>query len=321
MKNILIFRTDRIGDFLVISSIFSSIKRNYKDCNIDIVCSKLNYDYIKTFRFFNKVFLYPDSFYHKIKFYLSLNKYDLIFVTDGKKRSIYISILKKAKFKYLFTPSETIKKIFGKFFNKVFLIDYNLPKIKLIESFLKEINCDLNDKDINFILNYENSNSLPPNILRKDYIILNFDEKWIFNNYIKTYKNIQPTYDQFNEFILKLSEILNVVIVNGNKSNPILNTFKPINTNRITIKDKINIFEFQSLIKNCKYIITCHGAPSHIASNYGIKIIDIIDESEKIFFESYNFHFKNKTQLIREDFSKLSQKILDTLYVNSNKNL
>ena len=111
MKNILVFRTDRIGDFLVISSIFSSIKRNYNDCNIDIVCSNYNYDYIKTFKFFNKVFLYPDSFYQKIKFYISLNKYDHIFVTDGKKRSIYISILKKAQFKYLFTPSKSINSI------------------------------------------------------------------------------------------------------------------------------------------------------------------------------------------------------------------
>ena len=321
MKNVLIFRTDRIGDFLVISSMFASIKRNFKDCNIDIVCSKSNYDYIKSFHFFNKVFLYPNSFYDKIKFYLSLNKYDHIIVSDGKKRSIYISIIKKAKFKYLFTPSSTIKKLFGKFFNKVYLINYNLPKIELISSFLKEINCDLIDKDMNFILNYENSNSLYSNIYQKDYIVLNFDEKWIFENYIKTYKNIQPTYDQFNEFILKLSEMLHVVIVNGYKSNPLLDSFKPINTNKVIIKDKINIFELQSLIKNCKYLITCHGAPSHIASNYGIKIIDIIDESERDFFESYNFHFKNKTQLIRDDFLKLSKKILDSLYVNLNKNL
>ena len=32
------------------------------------------------------------------------------------------------------------------------------------------------------------------------------DEKWIFDNYIKTYKNIEPTYDQFTEFIFKLSK-------------------------------------------------------------------------------------------------------------------
>ena len=38
--------------------------------------------------------------------------------------------------------------------------------------------------------------------------------------------------------------------------------------------------------------------------------LSIIDLSEKEFFESYNHHIKNKTQLFREQFSFLSEKIL-----------
>jgi len=319
MKNILIFRTDRIGDFLIISSMYSSIKRNFSDCNIDIVCSKLNYKYVKTYNFFNKVFLYPDNFYKKIKFFFSLNKYDYIFVTDGKKRSIYISIFKKAKLKILFTPSLSIKSLFGIFFDKIFFIDYNFPKIYLIESFLKEINCNLIEDDSNFISKYENSASLPTNNIEGDYIIFNFDEKWFFDQYIDSYVNIEPTNDQFINFVSELIKVYKVVIVNGYKSNKILDNFKSTNPSKVIIKNNIDIFEFQSLIKKCKHIVTCHGAPSHIASNYGIKIIDIIDKSEVKFFESYNYHFKNKTQLFREDFTKLSQKILNSLNISINK--
>ena len=105
MTSILIFRTDRIGDFLVISPVFSSIKRNFQDCKIDIVCSQMNFKYISSFDFFDNIFLYPDNLIKKIKFFFSLKKYDYILVTDGKKRSIYISILKSSKFKFLFTPS------------------------------------------------------------------------------------------------------------------------------------------------------------------------------------------------------------------------
>ena len=46
MNKILIFRTDRIGDFLISTPIFSSLKRKFKNCKIDIVCSNLNYEYI-----------------------------------------------------------------------------------------------------------------------------------------------------------------------------------------------------------------------------------------------------------------------------------
>ena len=112
MNKYLIFRTDRIGDFLISTPIFSSLKRKFINCKIDIVCSNLNYDFIKSFKFFNNVYLYPDNFFKKISFYLSLNDYDHILVLDGKKRSIYNTIFKRSKAKTLFTPSYSIKKMF-----------------------------------------------------------------------------------------------------------------------------------------------------------------------------------------------------------------
>ena len=47
-----------------------------------------------------------------------------------------------------------------------------------------------------------------------------------------------------------------------------------------------------------------------MASNYNKKIIDIVDNSEIKFFESYNHHFDNKIQIIRDNFVNLSKKIL-----------
>ena len=317
MKNVLIFRTDRIGDFLISTPIFSSLKRKFINCKIDIVCSNLNYDYVKSFNFFNNVFLYPDNFYKKLSFYLSLNDYDHILVLDGKKRSIYNSIFKRSKTKTLFTPSFSIKKIFKFFFNNVYFIDYNIPKIDLIKNFLSNIECEYKSIDLNFLLKYENSKYLNYKKLDSEYIILNLDEKWIYNNYIKTYKNIEPTFTQFVDFLSILSKNNNVIIVNGLFENPLLEKLKVsnyINNNtNLFIKDKINIFELQFLIKHCNCLISCHGAPSHIASNYNIKVIDIVDNSEIKFFSSYNHHFKNKVQIVRDDFNTLSRKIIELI--------
>ena len=317
MKNVLIFRTDRIGDFLISTPIFSSLKRKFINCKIDIVCSNLNYDYVKSFNFFNNVFLYPDNFYKKLLFYLSLNDYDHILVLDGKKRSIYNSIFKRSKTKTLFTPSFSIKKIFKFFFNNVYFIDYNIPKIDLIKNFLSNIECEYKSIDLNFLLKYENSKYLNYKKLDSEYIILNLDEKWIYKNYIKTYKNIEPTFTQFVDFLSILSKNNNVIIVNGLFENPLLEKLKVsnyINNNtNLFIKDKINIFELQFLIKHCNCLISCHGAPSHIASNYNIKVIDIVDNSEIKFFSSYNHHFKNKVQIVRDDFNTLSRKIIELI--------
>ena len=48
MKNYLIFRTDRIGDFLLTCILINNIKRNDKNSFITLVCSEYNYEYIKT---------------------------------------------------------------------------------------------------------------------------------------------------------------------------------------------------------------------------------------------------------------------------------
>ena len=46
----LIFRTDRIGDFLITAILIKSIKRNDPNSHIQIISSKKNYTYIKSFK-------------------------------------------------------------------------------------------------------------------------------------------------------------------------------------------------------------------------------------------------------------------------------
>ena len=143
------------------------------------------------------------------------------------------------------------------------------------------------------------------------------DEKWIYKSYIKTYKNIEPTSSQFISFLNSISKNNKIIIVNGYLENKLLQELKIknyINENKnIVMKDKINIFELQFLIKHSDCLITCHGAPSHIASNYNIKVIDIVDNSEINFFKSYNYHFRNKVQIIRDEFNRLEKKIIENI--------
>jgi ADP-heptose:LPS heptosyltransferase len=317
VKNVLIYRTDRIGDFLVCSSIYSSIKRNYNQCKIDIVCSNSNYNYIKSFDIFDKVFLFPEKFLDKIKFFFSLKKYDKILVLDGKKRSIYMSIFKKTDKKIIFTPSTFIKKMFSPFFDETYLIDYKIPKIELIIKCLNDLDCNFIDEDLTFLKKHENISSLIHKNNYSDYLLFNFDEKWLNNKYIKSYQNIEPTIDELVFFLEIISKKKNIIITNGFVENHLikkLQLIKNINLfNKVIIKDKIDIYELQSLIKESDFFISCHGGPTHIASNYNIRLIDIIDLSEKGFFESYNHHFKDKKQLFRERFSLLSKKIINII--------
>ena len=66
MAKYLIFRTDRIGDFLVSAILIKCIKANDPTANIIVVASRKNSAYIKTFPYVNQVIQLEDSFLSKI---------------------------------------------------------------------------------------------------------------------------------------------------------------------------------------------------------------------------------------------------------------
>ena len=61
MNKYILFRTDRIGDFLLSSILIKSLKRNDKNSFITVVSSSKNYDYVKSHKNVDKVILFPNN--------------------------------------------------------------------------------------------------------------------------------------------------------------------------------------------------------------------------------------------------------------------
>ena len=329
MNHYLFFRTDRIGDFLLSSILFKSIKRNDPDSKITVIGSEKNYYYIKTFDFIDTVIQYPSSFFKKIIFFFKIrkNKYKLIGALDGKKRSIYICILLKSKIKVILITKNIFEKIFSSYFNMVLNFNNNKTRIDEIKEILSYCNFDFKESDLNIFQNRILKNLKLKNI-EKNFILFHFDEKWIYNDYIKKYKSIEPSYEELNKFLENLLDITksNIVITTGVKSNAIqerlLSNFNKTNDNEYSLNKKskkiniiinINFFDLEHIIKNCNLLISCHGAATHLAGGFNKKIIDIYDESQKVFYTKWNSHFRNYTYLYRKDFSKLSKEILNLI--------
>ena len=74
MKEYLIFRTDRVGDFLLSLSLIKIIKINHPDSKITVIASERNADYIKTFDVVNNVIILKNNFISKLKIFLKLRK-------------------------------------------------------------------------------------------------------------------------------------------------------------------------------------------------------------------------------------------------------
>ena len=122
MVNILIFRTDRIGDLLLTCPAIITIKKYFPNSKVSIVTSEKNFQYAKNLHIFENVYLFPNkNILKKIKFIYKISKlfFDYIYIFDGKERSIIASIFIKSKNKLsLATKNKPYYKILNiKFFN------------------------------------------------------------------------------------------------------------------------------------------------------------------------------------------------------------
>ena len=332
MKNkYIFFRTDRIGDFLLSAILIKSIKRSDKNSFITVVASKKNFEYIRNIDFIDEVIQFPNNYLYKFFFYLKffLKKFYLVGILDGKKRSIYFSFFVRSKFKILFTYKRIYKKKLNYFFSDIFLDKNCNDKISEILKLLNIIGLNFLNTDLNTInkdLVLKRSFTFPA---QKKFTLLHLDEKWIFKDYIKTYQSIEP--DNEEKFFLFLEKIISksntdLFISSGfidNKFTYFLkNKFSQISDNiyefkvsnfKILFFDNLSFFELEKLILCSECLITCHGAPSHVAASFNTKLIDIIDTSERIFFKKWTAHFRTYFPIYRINFDKLSTQIIGEL--------
>ena len=61
MKNIIIFRTDRLGDYIIHSRPIYEIKKRHKDIKMIIICSKVNEKILKNLNYIDNIIVYDQK--------------------------------------------------------------------------------------------------------------------------------------------------------------------------------------------------------------------------------------------------------------------
>ena len=328
IKNILIFRTDRIGDLLYTCPTIKTIKTTFPDSKLTIIASENNYKYAKTFEFIDEIYLMPKkSLWSRIKLFYKLykKKYDLIYIFDGKDRSlIFTSFLKSDK---------KVAKIVNKkqaIFSKIFKIKFSYD---IFGKDLNELHQDLllysgiNQKITHFdYLTKKKDNNFLNSIPLDSFIQVHLDEKWFSSSYIKKYADISPSYEEFSNFIKLLSSKNNVLISTGLISNNLINRLEQnskkqlfdkiflydIKENIILVKNP-SFLDLESILRKTKTLISCHGALTHAAASFKINIIDIVEKSRDELVKRYSLYIKNYYKLYRKSFKYIIQDINEIL--------
>lgn len=290
MNKYLIFRTDRIGDFLVSAILLKCIKINDPSSQITIVGSTKNYSYIKNFPFVDDVIKLENNFLNKINIFFKLRKkqFDNVVIHDNKKRSKLISFfLKKKNCISINNPD-------------------NFSHIEIIKKILVKMNFQFDKESLNIF-------SHDKEILQKEkFIQLHFDEKWIHKDYIKKFLNIEPNENQLIKFIKEILDKSNkkLVITTGVRLPDIMKKIIPhITKLNVKIHENLDFKELEKITLNASTLISCHGSISHVAAAKNIKQIDIIDKSYNYsrwtdHFRNYNFLYRNNINLLMNDIIK-----------------
>jgi ADP-heptose:LPS heptosyltransferase len=289
----LIFRTDRIGDFLVSAILIKCIKINDPSAHITVIASDKNYYYIKLFPYVDRVELLNNNFLSKIILIFKLFKYRFnnIILHDNKKRSKLISFFLRCDNKI---SIENIQKFLH---------------IEIIQNILKQMNFNYFDVALNTLDHHKKNNARD-----KGLIQLHFDEKWIFNDYIKKFIKIEPTEIElinFIKMIIKKSR-KKLLITTGIRLPKIMEKIKPILEElKIEIYEDLNFSHLEKITSKSSILISCHGAISHVAAANNIRQIDIIDKSYD--YDKWTGHFRNYKPLYRDSFNFLSNKIVELI--------
>lgn len=315
MKKFIIFRTDRLGDFLIHSRPIYELKNKIKDSHITVVCSEINkkilskVDYIDELIVFNKSFSIIKKL--SIFFKIIIKKYHSTFVIDGKQFSFICNIFIRSKYKYGLVYKSKIK--FFKFhlnslkpsffYNNLFFTKFEIftsrKYLEKIEplcikylNLFNNLDLNLTEKD-NYIFQSPPESSreylkISQKINLTDFLLIHFDEKWI---------DIFNLENDIVNSIIQLQKITAKKIVltsydnNFEYYNKIKNNFNyydcknfdlnKIKNSDILILDNLDIFLFERFIKNSKINISCHsGFIAQVCGANKGKIIDIINECD-----------------------------------------
>ena len=324
MAKYLIFRTDRIGDFITSQVISSSIYESSNKNQIDMVTSKYNYNYIKYFKYLRNIYIFDKTGFKALDFlnlYLKIrnNYYDYLIILDGKRRSFLSGIFVNAKSKICFLKDFFPKISIFLFYSKYIKNAETNIQFKNFETLLNYIDIKLPKK-----LNYYNKYKFKKNLynFKEQYLHLHLDEKWFENYYFHDFDYMNLNEDNIFFFLNQITKKfkINIVITQGTKTIEVMKKFKSkyfsnkrnilqLNNKSIYFIANTSFRDLENIVKNSKFLITCHGALTHVSHSFSIPTFDIIQKGREQFFLFWSGHMNNIYRLFRADIKDIIKQI------------
>ena len=356
MNNIIWFRTDKLGDFLIHSNLIRDTSLSINDSFTTVVCSPYNEKIIKEYDFIDETIPYHKdfSFYKKIKIILRILKknYHTSVAMDGKKISYFCSLLIQSKNKLglVYKVKSSFFGIFKytryrpftfRFISEFLIFDFikimtgrsSLKKAEHLPSIYINLLERVQNKTKNsdpYVFPYKKySDQFILDILKKikynDYLLIHLDEKWVdIKNFdsechlliekIQKSINKKIVITSFNNTLNYMRNIRNKIDTYEYNTNN-ASIFNNFNKNIIHLEN-IPIFEFERLIFNSNYVLSCHaGFVVQVCGTNSSHVIDLLNSVDCMWYDCWvPYNTKYSRILKSNDKKKFSyNEIIDQL--------
>ena len=337
MKKFIIFRIDRLGDFLIITNIIKSIKKKFKDSHITVVCSPLNAKLVKSYSIIDNIIVYKrnNSLIQKLKILRKIcrSSYFASLSLDGKTFSNLSNLFLKANYKfgisYKFNVFKDLSFFYWSkpnfFYNYFVLDDFSyftskktLKKVEHLPSILlnivKKLKLNISIKspyyyEVKDEINLKFTKIFKKKIKQK-FILIHLDEKW---NDIKNIEN-----DFYLEILKFQKKIKNKIVISAfkNKCAYFKNLKKNLQNKNILIYENLDFRLFERFVAKSFFSMSCHsGYLVQVAGSNRTKIIDIINRRDLMWYScwkpkntKHSFIFKSNNDN-RYSIGKIFKKI------------
>ena len=336
MKNILVIKNDRLGDFAISLPALNLILNKYKNEQITFVLSDINFGFSFLLKNNNVDFIktsYALNLYERINFFFLLlfKNFEKVYIFRPKNYYFVLSFFfRKIKFIGICIKNKNIlrpNKFLLKYLN-YYLIndrDINGKRESIVELQIKTIN--YKSKYVDNLINNKNSFNLKNYKLPSDYIFIHYKDP--------VFKKAGWTINDFISFLDKISKLTNVILVSDLENHKFKSEFLR-NYSYIDLKDKsenIKIKEsnvifadnvigqdLANLIRDAKIVIACHGTMTLLANYFNVRTLDLyyIDKNIKNYRQQYLNSFRefrplNKTlykRIVFKEYDVYAKKII-----------
>ena len=324
MSKFLIFRTDRIGDYIFSRILTESIKKDNPTNTIDFVCSSYNSKYVKNFKDISKIYILDKyDLGLMIKNLLKINNanYDYLIILDGKRRSVFFSLFLSAKKKFAVLKDFRPYFILKLFFDNYFINSEVNSQYNNFSSVINYLNIKVPAK-----INYYDSYIFKKNFFHKlpsNFTLLHLDEKWFEGHYYSDFNYMNLKLKNFNLLIDTIFKKFNkkIVITSGNIN---INQFDQIKekyfnqikknfflsykfNSKLIFIDNTDFRDLEYIVNRSNEVICCEGAISHVSNAFNKKTYALINNFKTARF--WTSHMNNLKLLKRDNIVKICKQI------------